>query len=88
MDLINYVCQRAAFKFGGSDGLFNAANFSAAWKEITGLQSGLDGLAVRAMLHGRPDVGTDGCAHFWLRRPSVPSLPERAGDTTRDGGTR
>jgi hypothetical protein len=70
-DLISWMMVRAADKFGGNDGTFNAAGFSSAWKEITGLQSGLDGRAVRAMLHGRPDVDAlAGGAHF-KRREAV-----------------
>lgn len=71
VDLIHYVCIRAARRFGGSDGLFNAAGFSWAWKQITGLESGLDGYAVQAILHGRSDVRSDGHAHYWLRDPST-----------------
>jgi hypothetical protein len=70
-DLVNYICQRAAFRFGGSDGVFNAAVFSTVWSEITGLKNGLDGLAVRAMLHGRPDVESNG-SHFRLVPKETP----------------
>lgn len=56
-DLVAYVMQRAAAKFGPGNGRdFNAATFSIAWSEVTGLRGGLDGLAVAAMLHGRRDV--------------------------------
>lgn len=68
-DLLNYVCQRAVQKFGGRDGTFNGACFSQAWKDVTGLQSGLDGLAVRAMMHGRMDVERIGTAHYRLTPP-------------------
>jgi hypothetical protein len=65
-DLIAWIMVRACDRFGGQrDGMFNAACFSGAWREITGLQSGLDGRAVRAMLHGRQDVEQlSGGAHF------------------------
>lgn len=64
-DLVSWVMVRAEDKFGGNDGTFNAAGFSTAWKEITGLSSGLDGRAVRAMLHGRQDVQQlSGGSHF------------------------
>ena len=72
MDLINYICQRAAVRFGDPH-RFNAACFSSAWKEVTGLADSLDGRAVAAMLHGRDDVEPLGGAHYALR----PLNPER-----------
>ena len=63
-DLISWMMVRASDKFGSKD-TFNAACFSGAWKEVTGLQTGLDGRAVRAILHGREDVLTlSGGSHF------------------------
>jgi hypothetical protein len=68
-DLTSWVMVRATDKFGGPrDGMFNAACFSAAWCEITGLRNSLDGRAVAAMLHGRSDVeALSGGAHYRLK---------------------
>ena len=68
-DLIHWVMIRAHRRYGGtSDGMFNAANFSHAWQDVTGLKSGLDGEAVAAMLHGRNDVVRfKGGAHYQIR---------------------
>ena len=74
-DLVSYVCRRAARSFGGSDGMFNAANFSGAWREVTGLRSGLDGYAVEAMLHGRADVIRVGSSHYTITTPEPPPCP-------------
>ena len=70
-DLVNFICQRAVRRFGDSgDGLFNAACFSSAWRDVTGLKSGLDGYAVAAMLHGRHDVEPLTGAHYRLATPT------------------
>lgn len=76
-DLIHYVCIRATRRFGDTgDGLFNAAGFSAAWRDVTGLQSGLDGYAVEAILHGREDVTPlHGGAHYRLAPASPGEKP-------------
>lgn len=67
-DLIAWTMRRAAQKFGHPSE-FNAACFSVAFKEITGLGSLLDGHAVAAILHGRTDVTPlHGGAHYRLNR--------------------
>jgi hypothetical protein len=86
-DLIQYVCRRAARRFGGNDGTFNAACFSGAWKEVTGLRSGLDGLAVEAMLHGRADVIREGAAHYRvLPAPRSPGTAAGHRNPGEEGG--
>lgn len=68
-DLIRFVCEQAIRRFGGrSDGIFNAACFAATWARVTGTSGMLDGLHVRGMLTGRPDIEIlPGNSHFRLR---------------------
>lgn len=67
-DLTAWIMVRARDMYGDKQ-LFNAANFSHAWKEITGLKSGLDGRAVAAMLHGRTDVeAMPGGSYYKVRK--------------------
>ena len=66
-DLIRLVCEKAAMRFGGTDKVFSAAAFSCEWQPLTGTVQLLDGIHVRAMLTGRPDIKVlaGGC-HFKL----------------------
>lgn len=67
-DLIRLAMERAVQRFGDKgDGLFNAAGFGAAFAELAGTSGSVDGLHVRAMLTGRPDVQPlKGGAHYRL----------------------
>lgn len=61
--------ERAAERFGGNDGLFNAACFSEAFMKLAGCNGALDGRIVRAILCGRRDVDAmvPGDAHYKIR---------------------
>lgn len=61
-------CERAAGRFGGDDGVFNAAGFGLAFNGLAGVKGGLDGLVVRAMLTGRSDVTVLKGGHYQLRK--------------------
>lgn len=67
-DLIRLVMERAARRFGGSDGTFNSAGFGVEFCKAassTGYGGSIDGKLVRAMLTGRQDVEVlKGGAHF------------------------
>ncbi len=71
-DLIRLAMEQAAMSFGRGgnepDGLFSAAGFSEAMMRLAGLNGTIDGLLVRVILAGRPDVdpGPDQC-HYRLR---------------------
>jgi hypothetical protein len=66
-DTIRLAAERAVGRFGGSDGLFNAACFSWAFTRIAGTCSAIDGNLVRAMLTGRRDIEVlKGGCHFRL----------------------
>jgi hypothetical protein len=67
MDLIGYVCYRATQKFGGNDGVFNAAGFSNAFESITGIKKTMDGNEVLAILWGRKDVEILNRSHYRLK---------------------
>jgi len=64
-DLIHLAMRRAVERFGAKNGLFNGANFSAAFCELAGVANSLDGKVVEAMLCGRADViQLHGGAHY------------------------
>jgi hypothetical protein len=64
-DLIHLAMRDAARRFGGTDGVFNAAGFGIAMMHMAGLNGGMDGHLVRAVLCGRHDVAIlHGGAHF------------------------
>lgn len=67
-DLTHLAMERAAGRFGGDDGVFNAAGFGLAFNGLAGVKGGLDGLVVRAMLTGRPDVRVLKGGHYQLRK--------------------
>ena len=73
-DKVRKACEKAVFDFGSNriDGKFNAAAFSVAFREITGMSEGLDGEYVRAILSGRDDVEElSGGSHFRLVRFTI-----------------
>ena len=56
-DFIGMVIDRAIDRFGGKrDSVFNAAGFSSALREMSGVKQTIDGGMVRAILCGRRDV--------------------------------
>lgn len=56
-DFISLVMERACERYGGPrDGMFNAACFSTALKEMSAVNQTIGGPMVRAILCGRPDV--------------------------------
>ena len=64
-DLVKLAMNRAAQRFGGSDGIFNGACFSSAFCELAGAASVLDGKIVEAMLCGRHDcIQLSGGSHY------------------------
>lgn len=66
-DLVRLACVQACRRFGSSD-TFNAANFSAAFARMAGMEGFLDGEYVRAILCGRSDIEVlPGESHFRLR---------------------
>ncbi len=74
--MIAWTMRRACRRFGGTDGTFNAAGFSQAWSDVTGIRGGLGGETVAAMLHGRNDVVVlRGGAHYRLA-PTAPGRGE------------
>jgi hypothetical protein len=67
-DVIRKVCERAVERFADPKrSVFNLANFSVAWTEITGLKGGIDGTAAEAILSGRSDVYREGVLALDLR---------------------
>lgn len=69
-DLIHLAMEEACRKFGGNDGVFNAAGFSQAMMHHARLRGGIDGLLVRVLLTGRDDVDVlHGGSHYRLRTP-------------------
>lgn len=67
-DMIRLAMRRAARRFGGSDGVFNAAGFGLTLAGMAGLRGGVDGDLVAAILCGRSDVEPlRGGAHYRLR---------------------
>lgn len=66
-DLIRLAAERAARRFGGTDGIFNSAGFSQEFTRMARVSRPLDGNVVRAMLCGRSDCELlSGGAHFRL----------------------
>jgi hypothetical protein len=64
-DLVSLAMFRATEKFGGTDGIFNAACFSAEFRRLAGVDGLLDGRVVQAILCGRSDVvPLKGGAHY------------------------
>lgn len=66
------VIPAAVKRYGGEDCIFNAANFGLALMEKIGLRGSLDGLIVKAILEGRPDVVMMGGSYY----RQVPSTKE------------
>ncbi len=65
-DLVRLACEQATRKFGVAD-TFNGASFAAVFAQIAGLEGRLDGLYVRAILTGRPDIEIlHGSSHYRL----------------------
>lgn len=58
--------EQAARKFGGNDGVFNAACFSNRMMTLAGLSGVMDGMLVRAVLSGRGDVEVLRGGHYRL----------------------
>lgn len=67
-DAIRLACERAERDFSGNrDGTFNSCGFSQHMMRIAGLQGQIDGLLVRALLTGRPDIQVlPGGSHYRL----------------------
>ena len=65
----------AAESFGGSDGAFTGAGFSAAIMSAAGLSGAVDGRLVRAILRGRSDVRDCGGGHYQIVRATTPPAP-------------
>lgn len=64
-DLVALAIDRAVDRFGGTDGIFNAAGFGIALMQLAGLKGVIDGHLARAILTGRTDVAVlAGGAHF------------------------
>jgi NAD(P)-dependent dehydrogenase (short-subunit alcohol dehydrogenase family) len=68
-DVIRLAAEQASIRFGSCDGTFNAAGFANTLARIAGLErTDIDGLLVRAILAGRPDIEVlSGAAHYRLR---------------------
>jgi hypothetical protein len=66
-DMLRFTMEKAAQRFGGGDGTFNAANFSNALRETSGVAQTLDGKMVRALMVGRPDVRVLPGSHYRLK---------------------
>lgn len=81
-DVVALAMDRAVQSFGNrGDGAFNAAGFGQALMQIAGLNGVVDGLLVRAILTGRPDVEVlKGGAHF--RRVLTTTAPAAKGEST------
>lgn len=63
----------AADRYGGTERIFNAAGFSQAFCQLSGVPgTTLDGKLVRAILSGRPDCALLwGSSHFRIIQPGV-----------------
>ncbi|MHA2163503.1 MAG: hypothetical protein ACXABF_13865 [Candidatus Thorarchaeota archaeon] len=68
-DMIHYMALRAIERFGheGEKNVFNAACFSQAMIDVTGVKVVTDGRVVRALLTGRADIEImSGGSHYKL----------------------
>ncbi len=77
-DAIRMVCERAVRRFGhlardaggsgcATGGMFNASGFAQAMADISGTGGLIDGLVVRVILCGRPDIRLcSGGSHYRL----------------------
>lgn len=63
-DLVRYAAEEAAELFGGDDGAFNLACFSAALCRLAKVKGPIDGRLCRAILWGRSDIKHQGKEHF------------------------
>ena len=64
-DLVKLAMNRATQRFGGSDNVFNGANFSNAFCELAGVAGGIDGRVVEAILCSRHDcIQLSGGSHY------------------------
>ena len=68
-DMIHYMALRAVVRFGteGEKNVFNAACFSQAISDITGVKGETDGRVIQALLTGRQDIEImSGGSHYKL----------------------
>lgn len=67
-DLVRFAAKLAVARFGEEgDRIFNAAGFSAAFCQISGVKGPIDGRVVDAILVGRGDIEPlAGGAHYRL----------------------
>lgn len=77
-DNVSLAVQMAANSFGGKDGVFNAANFSNAIRQLAGVGCTLDGHVIATILGGRSDVEVlEGGSHYrYLFYKSINSSQE------------
>ena len=73
-DLVGAAAREAARRFGGDDGMFNAAGFSEAMR--TYCAQTLDGKMVGAILSGRSDITPRGPSHYRYATLTEPVAPE------------
>lgn len=72
-DLVRLAMSRACEKFGGNGTfIFNSAGFGSELRRLAGLDGGMDGRLVEAVLCGRDDVEIlSGDSHFRM----IPKSP-------------
>lgn len=71
-DVIGQAMKLAAERFGGVDGMFNAAGFSNTLGFLTGINGGVDGKLVKAILSGRTDCEHLPGSHYrWLKMEKI-----------------
>lgn len=75
-DVVRLAIDRAVKRFGDKgDGLFNAAGFGIELMKLAGLNGSVDGLLVRAMLTGRPDVMPEPDGAHYRRSATIRGTP-------------
>jgi len=66
-DIMHYLAHRATILYGGpADGKFTAACFCQATADVSGVKCILDGMVVRVLLTGRPDIEVLGNGYYVL----------------------
>lgn len=71
-DLVGEAIDLAVLRFGGTDGVFNAAGVSAALSLLFRLQEAIDGQRIHAFLVRRPDVACLGPSMYRRLRGPLP----------------
>jgi len=67
-DVIRLAAEQAAKNFERCGTQFTGAGFSTALCRIAGTGEAIDGLVVRALLTGRPDIQPMGCGMYTILR--------------------